>query len=178
MHEIVKDAVGRMDKSYTVLQDTYRRLGHAQSGGFLDTIRVEYFGSQTPLNQIAVITRPHPGRFLVRPHDATIVKDVEKAIQRANLNVGVAAEKAAVVVTVPSPTIEQKRDMARHARSLAEEAKVAVRKVRQDARTTLKKAGLPEDDEKKAEKALQEKTDAYCKMIEEAAATKEKVLVA
>lgn len=177
MSEIIKDAVGRMDKSFSVLQDSYRGLNYAHSGGFLDSIKVEYFGSHTPLNQLASITRPYTGKFSIRPHDPTCVKDIERAIVKANLNLGVSSEKTCVNVSVPSPTTDQKKDMAKHARKLADDAKVAVRKIRQDARTKLKKAALPEDDEKKADKQLQEQTDAFCSKIDAAYDSKEKQLI-
>jgi ribosome recycling factor len=154
MTDILKDATDRMAKSYKLLQDNFLSLWTTNSGGWIDTLKVEYYGSMNPIRQLASITVPYSGKFVIKPHDPACTKEIERAIHKANLGVTVAAEKNSVMVSVPSPTIQQREAMAEHAIHMANDAKVAVRKIRQDARTKLKKAKLSEDDEKRIEKKL------------------------
>jgi len=162
MDDIINDATERMEKSLVLLKDQLVSLGFGGIGGALDNIKVEYYGSLTPLYQMSQITIPYRGKFVVRPHDPSMTKEVERAVHKANLGVSVSSDKAGVHVVAPNPTIQQRQKMAEYAVRLGNDTKVAIRKIRQDARTKLKKAALPEDDEKRAERELQDWTDDYC----------------
>ena len=159
---IIKDATDRMEKSFNLLKEQYKGLRSTQGGGWVDSIKVEYYGSQTPLQQLASVTTPFPGKFVIKPYDPSCVKDIEKAIVKANMGVGVTSEKTSVVISIPRMTTEQRDKLADHAIEMANETKVAIRQIRQDARKHLQKAKLPEDDEKRADKELQSLTDDYC----------------
>lgn len=167
MNAILKDATDRMEKSFKLLKEQYVGLFFGGVGSAIDNIKVEYYGSMTPIQQLAIITSPYKGKYVIRPHDPTTAKEIERAIHKANLGVSVTSDKAGVHVTAPPPNIQQRETLADHATKLANEAKVAIRKIRQDARTKLKKDDLPEDEEKKAERELQKETDSYCDEVDE-----------
>jgi len=177
MNEFIDDAVDRMEKSLKLLKDQLVVLGFGGISGAIDNIKVEYYGSQTPLIQLAVITSPYRGKFIVRPHDPTTAKDIERAIHKANLGVSVMSEKTSVIVTAPAPNIQQREKLADHATHLGNDAKVAVRKIRQDVRTKLKKAKLPEDDEKRTDRELQDYTDDYCNQVDQLVAKRRALIM-
>lgn len=166
MNEILNDADERMEKSLKMLKDQFFNVVLGGVGGALDSIKIEYYGSMTPLQQLALITSPYQGKFVIRPHDPSTMKDIERAIHKANLGANVSGDKNAIHVTSPSPSTDAKKKLADHAAKLANDAKLAVRKIRQDCRTRLKKGNLPEDDEKKADRELQEMTDLFCSEID------------
>ena len=172
-NEIINDATERMEKSFNLLKDQYLGIGYGGISGILDSLKVEYYGSQTPLIQLAVIMSHQRGRYTIRPHDPTTIKEIERTIHKANLGVSVMSDKAGIHVTAPSPSMEQRKKLAEHAVHMANEFKVAIRKIRQDARTKLKKAKFSEDDEKKADRDLQGYTDEYCDMIDELCESKQ-----
>jgi len=177
MNTITKDAKERMEKTLSLLKDQYTSLVFGGVGGALDNLKIEYYGSLTPLIQLAVIMSPYRGKYIVRPHDPTTLREIERAIQKANLGVNIATEKTSVLVTTPPATTEQRHKLADHADQLANEAKVAVRKIRQDGRTKLKKVELPEDDERKTDKELQNLTDSFCTEIDKLNSVKRESII-
>jgi ribosome recycling factor len=174
---IYTDAATRMEKSYSLLTEQYKGLRSTSSGGWLDSLKVEYYGSLTPVNQLASVTTPYPGKITIKAYDSGCIKDIERAIQKANLGVGVTSDKNGILVSIPRMTMDQREKLAERATSLANDSKVAVRQIRQDARKSLLKAELSEDEEKSLEKQLQKLTDDYCEKIEKLGKAKSNALM-
>src|SRR5262245_14873456 len=132
--EILFDAEERMEKAVTVYRDELRglRTGRA-TPALVDSIRIEYYGSSTPLKQVAQINTPDPQPILIRPFDASILKDIEKAIRSSDLGMSPNNDGKMIRLTVPPMSGEQRQKMATRIKKSAEEAKVACRNIRRDA---------------------------------------------
>jgi len=137
----------------------------------LDTVRVPYYGTQTPLSQVALVSAPEPRLLVVQPWDRSLVGAISKAILASELGLNPVDDGAVVRVPIPSLTEERRRDLVKLCGKLAEEGRVAVRQVRRDAMEHLKKkkkdGELSEDDERKAEKELQALTDRTIERLDE-----------
>lgn len=157
------------------------RAGRANAG-VLDRITVEYYGSPTPLNQVAAISSPDPRTLVIQPWDGTLLKAVEKAIQTSDLGINPQNDGRVIRLAFPQLTEERRRELTKQVKKYGEEGKVAVRNIRRDAMDEIKKktkkSELTEDDQKNLEKELQELTDKRCKEIDELTAKKEKELMA
>ena len=156
------------------------RAGKA-SAAVLDRISIDYYGTATPINQIAAISTPDPRQLLITPWDASAVKLIEKAIQASDLGINPQNDGKAIRLHFPPLTEERRRDLVKEVKKYAEESKVAVRSIRRDAlekfKDQKKKSEITEDDLKKIEKDVQEITDNSCKDIDAMAAKKEKELM-
>lgn len=156
------------------------RAGRANAA-VLDRISVDYYGTPTPIQQIASIGSPDPRQLLIQPWDASAVKLIEKAILNSDLGINPQNDGKAIRLTFPQLTEERRKDLTKQVRKYAEDAKVAVRNIRRDAVDYVKKAQkkgeLTEDDQKKAEKDIQDLTDKHVKKIDEMCAKKEKELM-
>src|SRR5713226_1889890 len=132
--EILFDAEERMEKAVNVLRDELRglRTGRA-TPALVDTLRVEYYGSPTPLKQLAQISTPDPQQILIRPYDQGCLKDVEKAIRSSDLGLAPNNDGKIIRLTVPPMSGEQRQKMVARIKKLAEESKVAIRNIRRDA---------------------------------------------
>ena len=157
------------------------RAGRANAS-VLDRINVEYYGTPTPLAQVAAIASPDPRTLTVQPWDATLLKAIEKAIQVSDLGINHQNDGRLIRLNFPQLTEERRKDLTKQVKKYSEEGKVAVRNVRRDAMEEFKKmkknGDITEDDQKELEKELQELTDKRCKEIDELAAKKEKELMA
>ena len=156
------------------------RAGRANPA-ILDKVTVDYYGSPTPIQQIASIGSPDPRQLLIQPWDASAVKLIEKAILNSDLGINPQNDGKAIRLTFPQLTEERRKDLTKQVRKYAEDSKVAVRNIRRDAVDYVKKAQkkgeLTEDDQKKAEKDIQDLTDKHVKKIDEMCAKKEKELM-
>ncbi len=156
------------------------RAGKA-SAAVLDRIAIDYYGTSTPINQIAAISTPDPRQLLITPWDASAVKLIEKAIQASDLGINPQNDGKAIRLHFPPLTEERRRDLVKEVKKYSEESKVAVRSIRRDAlekfKDQKKKSEITEDDLKKIEKDVQEITDNACKDIDAMAAKKEKELM-
>jgi ribosome recycling factor len=132
--EILFDAEERMEKAVNVLRDELRglRTGRA-TPALVDSLRVEYYGSPTPLKQLAQISTPDPQQILIRPYDQSCLKDVEKAIRSSDLGMAPNNDGKMIRLTVPPMSGEQRQKMVARIKKTAEESKVAIRNVRRDA---------------------------------------------
>jgi ribosome recycling factor len=132
--EILLDAEERMEKAANVFRDELRglRTGRA-TPALVDHIRVEYYGSPTPLKQLAQINTPDPQQILIRPFDQSVLKDIEKAIRSSDLGMSPSNDGKMIRLTVPPMSGEQRKKMVAHIKKSSEEAKVAARNVRRDA---------------------------------------------
>jgi ribosome recycling factor len=182
IQDIKKDATERMKKSVSALQQelTKLRTGRAHTS-LLDHLHVEYYGAEVPLNQVANVGVEDSRTLTVSPYEKQMVPVVEKAI--INSDLGLTPATAGTVIRVPLPplTEERRKDMIRIVRHEAEGGRVAVRNIRRDAihhlKELLKDKDISEDDERRAEEAIQELTDKYVAEIDAVLADKEKELL-
>lgn len=177
-NDIIKDASAHMDKTISALAHEFTtvRTGRA-SANLFDKIRVEAYGSQMPLNQVANVKVPEPQTVVIEPWDKSVMGAIEKAIQASDL--GLNPSNDGVVIRVPFPPLneERRREFVKLCKGYAEEARVAVRNIRRDANhklDALAKAGeASEDDVRRAETEVQKITDGHIKDIDEALKRKE-----
>ena len=171
----------KMKKTVEVLrtQLTSVRAGRANAS-VLDHIRVEYYGTPTPINQIASISTPDPRSPVIQPWDASSLKAIEKAIQTSDLGINPTSDGRLIRLLFPQLTEERRKELAKQVGKYAEESKVAIRNIRRDAmevfKAQKKKSEITEDDLKDIEKDLQKLTDDYIREIEKVAKNKEKEL--
>ncbi len=180
--EILLDAEDRMEKAVAVLQGQLHglRTGRATTG-LVDSIRVDYYGSPTPLKQIANISIPEPQQILIRPFDASTLTNIAKAIQASDTGLAPNSDGRVIRLNVPSLSTERRRQLSSRVRELAEEARVAIRNVRRDANKHAdqgqKDKILTEDACKETKEKVQELTKKYENKVNEMAAAKEKEIM-
>ena len=178
-----KDYGRRMEKALEHLQEEFGavRAGRANAK-VLDRITVEYYGSEPPLNGVATISYPDARTLVISPWDTKLLKDIQKAIQASDLGINPQNDGRVIRLTFPQLTEERRKDLAKQGKKYAEEAKVAMRNIRRDGMDYVKKlkknSESTEDEQKYAEKDLQELLDKYTKKADEALAVKEKELMA
>ena len=168
----------RMDKSVDAVR---REFGSVRSGKatptLLDTVRVEAYGSKMSLNQVGTVSAPEPRMLLIQPWDKSLMKDIERAIQEADLGLNPSNDGNVVRVPIPALTEERRKDMVRVLHKLAEEGRVAVRQIRQDANKEIKakqaKHEVSEDDAHRQMEEIQKLTDQHIKKIDDLLAHKE-----
>ena len=157
------------------------RAGRANAG-VLDRIMVDYYGSPTPIQQIAAIASPDARTLLITPWDASILKGIEKAIQNSDLGINPQNDGRTIRLNFPQLTEERRKELVKQIRKYAESGKVAIRNIRRDAMDNFKKqekkSEITEDELKMVEKDLQKLTDDSCKKLDELLAKKEKELLA
>ena len=157
------------------------RAGRANAG-VLDRIMVEYYGTPTPLNQVAAISSPDPRTLTIQPWDATLMRAIEKAIQTSDLGINPQNDGRVIRLAFPQLTEERRKELTKQVHKYGEDGKVAIRNIRREAMDAFKKAEkkseITEDDLKKLEKELQDITDKQCKALDELTAKKEKELMA
>ncbi|MDY4222424.1 MAG: ribosome recycling factor [Candidatus Faecousia sp.] len=178
-----KEFSRRMDKTMDHLAEEFDsvRAGRANPK-VLDRISVEYYGSETPLNGVATISSPDARTLVIQPWDSKLLKDIQKAIQTSDLGINPQNDGRVIRLVFPQLTEERRKDLTKQVRKYAEEAKVAMRNIRRDGMDYVKKlkknSEITEDDQKKAEKDLQDLLDKYIKNVDNATAAKEKELMA
>ena len=171
----------KMKKTVEVLQHQFSsvRAGRANAA-VLDQISVEYYGTPTPIQQIASISSPDPRTLVIQPWDANSLKGIEKAIQTSELGINPQNDGRVIRLAFPQLTEERRRELIKQVHKYAEEGKVAIRNVRRDAMETFKaqkkKSEITEDDLKDIEKELQKLTDDFVKEIDALMEKKEKEL--
>ena len=175
---IILDVTDKMDKTIENLQKRFTtvRAGRANPSS-LDGIVVEYYGSMTPLKQLATISVPEARQLLIKPFDKSALGAIEKAILTSNLGYNPGNDGETIRIVIPELTEERRRELAKQVKSLAEEAKVSIRNIRHDAIEDVKKAELPEDEEKGMEKDIQDMVNEYNKKIDNALKEKEQELL-
>ena len=157
------------------------RAGRANAA-VLDKITVDYYGTMTPIQQVASISTPDPRSLMIQPWDASLLKDIEKAIQASDLGINPQNDGRVIRLAFPQLTEERRKELTKQVRKYGENGKVAIRNIRRDAMDKLKalekKSEITEDDRKEDEKELQDLTDKRCKEIDALTAAKEKELMA
>jgi ribosome recycling factor len=180
--EVEAHARSRMDKVLADLQHemTTIRTGRA-SIGILDSVRVDYYGSPTPLNQVAQLHVPEPALITVQPWDTSTIGVIEKAIRNADLGFNPSNDGKIIRIPVPPLTEERRRDLAKKLSHIAEERRVSMRNVRRDANEELKKLLkdklISEDEQRQALESVQKLTDAEIAKIDGMAKSKEKEIL-
>jgi ribosome recycling factor len=178
LKELNNDLKRRMDQSVSDFQANLAstRTGRA-SVHMLDQIKVDYYGSYTPVNQMAQVSTPEPQTILISPWDPTILKEIEKAIQASDLGFNPISDGKVIRVPVPPMTEERRRDVVKHLNKVLEEHRTAVRNVRRDGNDALKKLAkekkISEDEEKRALEEIQKMTDDEIRKMEEMSKRKE-----
>ncbi len=173
----------RMEKALDHLAEEFGavRAGRANAK-VLDRITVEYYGSETPLNGVATISSPDARTLVIQPWDTTLLKEIQKSIQASDLGINPQNDGKVIRLIFPQLTEERRKELTKQVKKYAEEAKVAMRNIRRDGMDYIKKlkkdSAITEDDQKKAEKDLQDMLDKYIKRADEALAVKEKELMA
>ena len=173
----------KMMKTIEVVKANFAavRAGRANAG-VLDRITVEYYGTPTPLNQVAAISSPDPRSLMIQPWDAGLLKPIEKAIQTSDLGINPQNDGKVIRLSFPQLTEERRRELTKQVKKYGENGKVAIRNIRRDAmdkfKAMQKKSEITEDEYKEYEKDLQDLTDKRCKEIDELTAKKEAELMA
>ena len=182
MNEIFTTAETKMNKSVNNLVGEYAaiRAGRANPG-VLDKLTVDYYGSPTPINQVAAVSVPDPRTLMIAPWDKSVLKEVEKAILTSDIGINPQNDGSTLRLQFPPMTEERRRDLSKEISKMGEECKVAIRSIRRDAIDKLKnlkkKNEITEDDEKNGEKKMQDLTDKACKDIDGVHAKKEKEIM-
>ena len=173
----------RMDKALDHLQEEFDavRAGRANPK-VLDRITVEYYGSETALNGVATISSPDARTLVISPWDTKLLKDIQKAIQTSDLGINPQNDGRVIRLVFPQLTEDRRKELVKQVKKYAEDAKVAMRNVRRDGMDYVKKlkknSEITEDDQKKAEKDLQDLLDKMIKKVDDSTAAKEKELMA
>jgi len=168
----------KMKKTVDVLKSQYAsiRAGRANAA-VLDQIRVEYYGTPTPINQIAGVSTPDPRTLMITPWDVNILKTIEKAIMTSDLGINPMNDGRVIRLQFPQPTEERRKELIKQINKQAEDSKVAIRNIRRDAvekfKAQKKTGEITEDDLTDTEKDLQKLTDTYTKEIDAVAGKKE-----
>ena len=182
MSDFVKDAESKMQKTIEAVKADFAsvRAGRANAS-VLDRVQVEYYGSPTPLNQVASISSPDPRQLVIQPWDSSLLREIEKAILTSELGINPQNDGKVIRLTFPQLTEERRKELTKQVHKYAEGGKVAVRNIRRDVMDKIKAAKktseITEDDAKDYEKKLQDVTDKYVKKLDELAAEKETELM-
>jgi len=183
MSDIIRDYDAKMQKTVDVVVSDFAsvRAGRANAG-VLDRIAVEYYGTETPIHQVASISTPDPRTLVIQPWDGTLLKAIEKAILVSELGINPQNDGKVIRLTFPQLTEERRKELTKQVKKYGENGKVAVRNIRRDAmdklKTMEKKSEITEDDLKEYEKELQKVTDKRIKEIDDLTAKKEAELMA
>jgi ribosome recycling factor len=175
---LLDDTRSNMEKSIKHLESELMKIRAGKANPhMLDSIIVNYYGVQTPLNQVSNIGTPDPRTLAIQPWDRSMIETIEKAILQANIGLNPANNGEIIRINVPPLTEERRRDLVKQAKNECENTRVGIRSVRRDANEELKnmkKEGLSEDEEKKAQEEVQKLTDDYIEKIDNVFAAKEK----
>jgi ribosome recycling factor len=181
---VLKDMEGRMTSAIDTLGKDFAsvRTGRA-STALLDPIRADYYGTPTPINQMASVSTPDARTLVIQPWEASQLKEIEKAITKADLGIQPVNDGKLIRLTMPTPTEERRKQLVKQVGKMAEDARVAVRNVRREANDKLKamvkdkKAPITEDEERRGHDQIQKTTDKFIARIEELLKKKEQEIM-
>jgi ribosome recycling factor len=183
VNDVLKDLQGSFDKAI----DSFKRdLGKVRTGraniAMLDGVKVEYYGTMTPLNQVATLNVPDPRLITIKPWEKSLIPQIEKAIKaQSELGLNPVADGEQVRLPIPPLTQDRRKDLVKMIKKLAEEAKVALRTARREANETLKEftdsGDIAEDDERTGLKKVQDLTDKFTATVDEIVGKKEKEIM-
>lgn len=180
--DLKKNTQGKMDKTVAALSEELKKIrtGRAQVS-MLDSIKVNYYGSLSPLSQVASVSCPDAKSFLIAPWETSILKEIEQSIVKSELGMAPMNDGKVIRLKVPDLTEERRKDLVKQTKKIVEDARVAVRMARRDANDEVKKAQkdktTSEDEAKKLETEVQKMTDDYIKKVDQIADEKEKSIL-
>ena len=180
--EIFEDLKERMGKSIETLKREYSRLRTGRASiSLLDGIKVSYYDTLTPLNQMASLAVPEPRLIVIQPWDKTAIEDIEKAILKSELGLTPINDGKVIRISIPPLTEERRKELVKVARKMSEENKVAIRNIRRDANEMLKdlkkEKEITEDDLYRSQEEVQKATDQFISQVDELCAAKEKEIL-
>ena len=172
----------KMQKSVASLESEFASINVGRaSAALLNSVQVEYFGSNMPVNQLAEVKTPDPRTLVISPWDASCLKNIEKAILASDLGINPQNDGKVIRLSFPQPTEERRKELAKKVEKMAEEGKVAVRNIRRDAnekaKDMKKNSEMTEDELKASEKLIQDLTDKYIKNVDAVAEAKKKEIM-
>ncbi len=179
VNDILASHEERMEKSLEALKREFAslRAGRA-TPSLLDKVMVDYYGTPTPVNQVAKVSVPEPRMIVIQPWEKTILHDIEKAIMKSDLGLSPNSDGTAIRLAIPQLTQERRQEIVKTVNKKAEEAKVALRNLRRDGNDAVKKLEkakeITEDESKKGQESMQKLVDKYIKLVDTARAVKEK----
>ena len=176
--EILLECETRMEETISALDKKFInvRAGRANPN-ILDGIKVDYYGIETPIKQLANISIPEARQLAIKPFDKSILGDIEKAIFEANIGLTPNNNGESIFLVIPSLIEDRRKELVKQVKQIAEEGKIALRNIRQDANGDLKKLKLPEDEEKSGNEEVQELINKYNKIVDEKLKEKEQELM-
>ncbi len=176
--EILLESEEKMEKAISSMENRFLnvRAGRANPK-ILDKVVVEYYGAPTPLIQLATISVPEARKLVIKPFDRSSIGAIEKAIFEANIGLTPNNNGETVMLVIPELTEERRREYVKEAKNISEEAKIALRNIRQDANNSIKKLEIPEDDQKRGQEDIQELINKYNKIVDEKLKLKENELM-
>jgi ribosome recycling factor len=173
--EKMQKAIGSLRREYSTL-----RAGRANPS-LLDRVQVDYYGTPTPINQLAGVTTPEARLLVIQPYDKTAMGDIEKAILKSDLGLTPSNDGQVIRIAIPALTEERRKDLVKLVKKFAEEAKVALRNIRRDANDDLKKlekeAEITEDELRRYNDDVQKLTDKYTSEVDSVSSNKEKEIM-
>ena len=174
----INEVESKMKKAIENMENRFLnvRAGRANPA-MLNGIEVDYYGTPTPINSLANVTVPEAKQLFIKPFDKSTLKEIERAINQANIGISPTNNGEFIILTVPDLTEDRRREYVKQVKSMAEDGKVALRNIRQDANNAIKKLELPEDQEKGLMEDVQELINKYNKIVDEKAKEKEKELM-
>lgn len=174
----INEVESKMKKAIENMENRFLnvRTGRANPA-MLNGIEVDYYGTPTPINSLANVTVPEAKQLFIKPFDKSTLKEIERAINEANIGISPTNNGEFIILTVPDLTEDRRREYVKQVKSMAEDGKVALRNIRQDANNAIKKLELPEDQEKGLMEDVQELINKYNKIVDEEAKEKEKELM-
>lgn len=177
--QILTDTKDRMEKAIGAFQNNLSKLRTGRASlTMLDGIRVDYYGTQAPLNQVASLSTPEPRLITIQPWEPTLIPVIEKAIEKANIGVNPTSDGKLIRLPIPQLTEERRKELVKQLKVYAEDCRVAIRQIRKDANEGLKKqqkdGKITEDDLKRDTDSVQKTTDEYTKKVDTICTNKEK----
>lgn len=178
MENIIKDTEEKMIKA---LENMEKRFTNVRAGRanprILDNVMVKYYGVSTPLIQLATISVPEARQLVIKPFDKSCISDIEKGIYEANIGITPNNNGEVVMLVIPELTEERRKEYVKEVKSIAEDAKIALRNIRQESNNDIKKLELPEDEEKRGMEKVQDLITKYNKDVDSKLSIKEKELM-
>ena len=178
MDEILLETEEKMQKAIDNLENRFStiRAGRANPN-ILDGVKVNYYGAPTPLNQLATVSVPEARKLQIKAFDKSCLSDIEKAIYEADLGLTPNNTGELIFITIPELTEDRRKELVKQSKTMCEEAKIALRNIRQDANNSIKRLELNEDEEKIGESEVQDLINKYNKIVDEKTKEKEQELM-
>ena len=182
IESIYQDTTENMKKSIAALQKDLKRVRTGRASlSLLDGIKVDYYGTLTPLNQVATLAVPESRLITIQPWDATVIKEIEKAILKSDLGLTPSSDGKILRIAIPPLTEERRKELAKVVHKVCEEYKVSIRNIRRDSNEMVKdlkkEGGISEDNAFKSQEKIQKITDDYIKLVDECFKEKEKEIL-